>query len=71
MATRDELVAAIAERYARSGSDGARPDPGRVRGGDAAFTASMRCVCFGLASRAAYRPTARRAGFMTTRCARR
>ena len=47
MATRDELVAAMAERYARAGRAERGADPRRVRGGDRASTASTRCGCCG------------------------
>jgi len=47
MAARDELVAAVADRYAR----GDRGERGRILDEFAAvtaITASMRCVCCGL-----------------------
>ena len=70
MATRDELIAVVAERYARS----TRKDRGRILDEFGALTgriASMRCVCFA-AGRAVSNPAAvSGGGCMTTRYARR
>ena len=45
MATRDELVAAVIERYRASRRAEKAADPGRVRRGDGVSIASTRCAC--------------------------